>query len=67
MAREVNVFCFCQWQKRAYRAYRKRNPATTGYQSLRRGARNFIDPKPGSKATEYTSWVGDQYRQYLEE
>ena len=54
-------------QKRASRAYRERNPDATGYQSLRRGARNFIAPKPGSKAAEYASWAGDQYRRDLEE
>lgn len=54
-------------QKRASRAYRERNPNATGYQSLRRGARNFINPKPGSKAAEYAKWAGDQYRQDLEE
>jgi hypothetical protein len=54
-------------QKRASRAYRERNPNATGYQSLRRGARNFINPKPGSKAAEYAKWAGDQYRRDLEE
>lgn len=54
-------------QKRASRAYRERNPDATGYQSLRRGARNFVAPKPGSKAAEYAKWAGDQYRQDLEE
>lgn len=54
-------------QKRASRAYRERNQDATGYQSLRRGARNFIAPKPGSKAAEYAKWAGDQYRQDLEE
>lgn len=54
-------------QKRASRAYREKNPDATGYQSLRRGARNFINPKPGSKAAEYAKWAGDQYRQDLEE
>ena len=54
-------------QKRASRAYRERNPDATGYQSLRRGARNFVAPKPGSKAARYAEWAGDQYRQDLEE
>lgn len=54
-------------QKRASRAYRERNPNATGYQSLRRGARNFINPKPESKAAGYVEWAGDQYRQDLEE
>ena len=54
-------------QKRASRAYRERNPDATGYQSLRRGARNFVNPKPDSKAAEYAKWAGDQYRRDLEE
>ncbi|MEK1298963.1 hypothetical protein HCY47_07665 [Limosilactobacillus fermentum] len=54
-------------QKKASRAYRERNPDATGYQSLRRGARNFIAPKPGSKAARYAKWAGDQYWQDLEE
>ena len=54
-------------QKRASRAYREKNPDATGYQSLRRGARNFVAPKPGSKAARYAEWAGDQYRQDLEE
>lgn len=54
-------------QKRASRVYREKNPDATGYQSLRRGARNFVDPKLGSKAARYAKWAGDQYRQDLEE
>ena len=54
-------------QKRASRAYREKNPDATGYQSLRRGARNFIAPNPGSKAERYAEWAGDQYLQDLEE
>lgn len=54
-------------QKRASRAYRERNPDATGYQSLRRGARNFVAPKPGSKAARYVKRAGDQYQQDLEE
>ncbi len=53
-------------QKRASRAYRERNPNATGYQSLRRGARNFINPKPESKAAGYAEWAGDMYRRDLE-
>ena len=54
-------------QKRASRAYREKNPDATGYQSLRRGAKNFIAPNPGSKSAKYAKWAGDQYRQDLME
>lgn len=54
-------------QKRASRAYRKRNPDVTGYQSLRRGARNFVAPKPNSKSSRYVKQASNQYRQDLEE
>ena len=54
-------------QKRASHNYRERNPEVTGYQSLRRGAKNFVDPKPNSKSLRYAKWAGDQYWQDLKE
>ncbi|EGL98265.1 MULTISPECIES: hypothetical protein [Bacilli] len=50
-------------QKKASRKYEKKNPDRTRYNSLKRGARNFISPKAGSKSDE-TTLYWNPYKYY---
>lgn len=45
-------------QKRASRKYEQKNPQRTVYMSMRRGARNFINPGTGTKSEQATQWRG---------
>lgn len=51
-------------QTKASRKWEAKNKAKVGYDRLRRSAFSFVQPKPGSKAEEYTAKI-ESYKQDL--
>lgn len=55
-----------QAQTKASRKWEAKNKTKVGYDKLRRSAFSFVQPKPGSKAEEYTAKIGDYKQDLLE-
>lgn len=51
-------------QTKASRKWEAKNKTKVGYDKLRRSAFSFVQPKPGSKAEEYTTAI-ESYKQDL--
>lgn len=51
-------------QTKASRKWEAKNKTKVGYDRLRRSAFSFVQPKPGSKAEEYTTAI-ESYKQDL--
>lgn len=53
-------------QTKASRKWEAKNRTKVGYDRLRRSAFSFVQPKPGSKAEEYTTEIDNYKRDLLE-
>lgn len=53
-------------QVKASRKWEAKNKTKVGYSKLKRSAFLFVQPKPGSKAEEYTTEIGDYKQDLLE-